>query len=137
MKKTLFLMMLLLTTASIANARVQALLQLTATSFSYRTLETNYYGYTYWTDWSSDMSCCLDIVVTNTDQIIIYSESQQIYNVLDGGDEYRDNQGNMCYSFSVRDQDGDRGTITLRLTGGGYGQLYVQFSNIMWVYEVQ
>jgi len=136
MKKIIFLMTLLLTTTGIASARVQAISQLTATSFSIRTLEHNYYGGTYWTDWSRDMSCCIDIYLTNTDQIIIDSNTTQIYNILGDLDRYRDHQGNDCCSFTVRDQDGDRGTIILR-TGRGYGQLYVKFANVMWVYEVE
>jgi len=137
MKKTLFLMMLLLTTASIANARVQALMQLTATSFSYRTQKYNIYDGYYWGKWSSKKSCCLDIVVTNTNQLIIYSDKKQIYNILDKGKKFRNKKNNDCYSFSVRDQDGDRGTITLCITKKGYDLLFVEFSDVMWVYEVQ
>jgi len=136
MKKVLFLMLLLVATTAIANARVQSVSQLTATSFSIRTLERSYYGGTHWGDWSRDMSCCIDIYLTNTDQIIIDSNTPQIYNILGDFERYRDRQGYDCCSFPVRDQDGDRGTILLR-SGHGYGQLYVKFANVMWVYEVK
>jgi hypothetical protein len=51
-------------------------------------------------------------------------------------DPYYDDGGGVQIKFSVIDQDGDRGTVRLRIQNDGNSQLYVDFADIMWVYNV-
>lgn len=134
MKKFIIMLVMLLSTATFAQAgNVRSL---TATSFSVRYLVGSYYS-SYWTDWSRDMSCYIDVYFdSRTDQIIIDSRETQVYNIYSSGSTYYDRQRNECCDFKVIDQDGDRGTITLRV-GRNWAQIYVRFSNIEWMYNVQ
>lgn len=134
MKKFIIMSVMLLSAVAFAQAgNVQSM---TATSFSVRYVENSYYG-SYWTDWSRNVSCYLDVYIdTRTDQIIIASQETQIYNIYAAGKSYYDRQRNECCDFKVVDQDGDYGTITLR-AGKDWAQIYVRFSNIEWVYEVR
>ena len=134
MKKFIIMSVMLL--SAMASAQAGNVQSMTATSFSVRYVENSYYGL-YWTEWSRNMSCYLDVYIdTRTDQIIIDSQETQIYNIYAAGKTYYDRQRNECCDFKVVDQDGDYGTITLR-AGGNWAQLYVRFSNIEWMYEVR
>ncbi len=134
MKKSIIMLVMLLSAVTFAQAN--NVKTMTATSFSVRFIENSYYG-SYWTDWSRDMSCYIGVYFdASTDQIIIDSRETQVYNVYKAGDTYYDRQRNKCLDFKVIDQDGDRGTITLR-SGRDWTQLYVRFSNVEWVYEVR
>jgi len=136
MKKILFLLIAILASVNIANARAYNLGHYTATSFSIRTIAYDYYGNAYWTDWSRDYSCNIDIYFNSVPQIIITSNKTQIYNVIDATDEYYDSKGFLCYDFKVIDQDGDYGTVIMR-SNNYFSQIYIKFANIMWVYEVK
>ncbi len=97
-----------------------------------------YNGRYVWGDWkSSDMNLTIDL---NRDVITIYSPRTQVYRVLDianGGQAYYDNDGGKNVKFYIVDQDGDRGEIRLRIERNGNSQVYVDFSNIAWVYNVK
>lgn len=134
MKKLIIMSVMLLIT--LVSAQASGVQSMTATSFSVRYVENSYNG-SYWTDWSQNMSCYLDVYIdTRTDQIIIDSQETQVYNIYAAGKTYYDRQRNECCDFKVVDQDGDYGTITLR-AGRNWAQLYVRFSNIEWMYEVR
>lgn len=93
-----------------------------------------YNGRYVWGNWeSSNMTITINL---NTDIITIYSPRTQVYRVLNSGDSYTDNSGGRQVSFKVIDQDGDRGTIRLRIEKSGNSQIYVDFSNVAWVYNV-
>ncbi len=105
-----------------------------ATSYSYKT-----YSYTYdvWTSWSDWYSCNINVYLNlNTDVITIYSNKTQVYKVYTSSDAYRDDNGGTQVKFTVIDQDGDKGTVRLRVTDDGKSQLYVDFADIMWVYNI-
>ena len=93
-----------------------------------------YNGRYVWGEWkSSNVTITLNL---NTDIITIYSPRTQIYRVISVGDAYVDESGGRQVPFKVIDQDGDRGTIRLRIEANGNSQIYVDFSNIAWVYNV-
>lgn len=93
-----------------------------------------YNGRYVWGDWqSSNMTITINL---NTDVITIYSPRTQIYCVVSVGDVYYDSDGGKQVPFKVIDQDGDRGTIRLRIESNGNSQIYVDFSNVAWVYNV-
>lgn len=127
MKRFLMIFALLLSIVA-ANAQVQ---YYRSTAYA----QANVYNGCYvWSDWqSSNMTITINL---NTDMITIYSPRTQIYRVVSAGDAYNDSNGGRQVSFKVIDQDGDRGTIRLRIESNGNSQIYVDFSNVAWVYNV-
>ena len=104
------------------------------TQYAEATIINNRY---YWGDWeSSNMRLCIDI---GNDQIIVYSprtQIYQVYGVYNNGQPYVDDSGGTNIKFYVIDQDYDRGNIRLRVERNGNSQIYVDFSNVAWVYNV-
>lgn len=132
MKKFLFILMLMLSFVfTSANAQVQY----------YRTTayaEARVYNGTYvWSDWQkSDMTLVINL---NTDVITIYSPRIQIYRVYgtaNNGNAYTDSSGGTNIKFYVIDQDGDRGEVRLRIERNGNSQIYVDFNNVAFVWNV-
>lgn len=132
--KRFILSMLLMFTLSFgvsmtADAQVQ---YYRTTSFSYK--QKNYGTWSNWTDWEkSDMTVTIDL--TN-DIIKIYSPKTQTYKVIAFEGSPSDSSGRQV-KFKVIDQDGDIGYIRLRIENNGNSQIYVDFSNVMWVYNVR
>lgn len=104
------------------------------TQYAEATVINNRY---YWGDWeSSNMRLCIDI---GNDQIIVYSprtQIYQVYGVYNNGQPYVDDSGGTNIKFYVIDQDYDRGNIRLRVEKNGNSQIYIDFSNVAWVYNV-
>lgn len=100
--------------------------------------QASIYGGSYhWGDWeSSNMNISINL---STDVITIYSPSKQVYYVYgsyNNGNMYTDNNGGRNIKFYVIDQDNDKGEIRLRIESNGNSQIYVDFKNIAWVYNV-
>lgn len=97
------------------------------------------YAYKYtnqsWTDWySCDVNIKFDL--TN-DLIYIYSNKPQTYAIYDiEKDSYTDSAGGKQVAFNVIDQDYDKGIVRLRVERNGNSQIYVDFANVSWVYNV-
>lgn len=86
-----------------------------------------------WTDWEdSNMKVKFDL---NKDQIIIYSPIIQVYTVL-GVDEPPYDSGGQQVKYRVIDQDYDRGHVRLRIENNGNSQIYIDFADLKWVYNV-
>lgn len=104
-----------------------------ANSYAYKYV--NDYGkWTEWTDWlKCDVSIRFDL---DDDIIVIYSNRTQIYAIFDGGQKFTDSSGGSQVRFDVIDQDYDKGTIRLRIERNGNSQIYVDFANATWVYNV-
>lgn len=91
------------------------------------------YGWTNWSDWEK---CNVSITInTNTDQVIIYSNKTQRYQIVEYTGNYTDS-GAQCCDFRFYDQDGDRGTMTLVVKPSGQSEIYIRFANIQWAYIV-
>lgn len=96
--------------------------------------------YSWGASQNSDMNISIDL---DSDLITVYSPRTQYYYVYDSynnGNAYRDSGGGTTIKYYVIDQDGDKGELRLRMyTSGGvtYSQIYVDFSNIAWVYGVR
>lgn len=105
-----------------------------ATEFAYKYV--NDYG--YWTAWSawqpSDVSISIDL---DEDIVTIYSKSKQVYYVYNYDGWTYDTGGGKYIQYSVIDQDRDYGKIRLRVESNGNSQLYVDFANCSWVYNVR
>ena len=102
-----------------------------ATSYSYR-----YLNYGTWTQWCVWTSCSVNIKFDLSSDIIqIYSDKYQAYKVLYQEANPYDSGGQQI-KFRVIDQDGDYGHIRLRVENNGNSQIYVDFANVSWVYNV-
>ena len=70
-----------------------------------------------------------------TDQIIIFSQRKQTYYIYKY-EKYISNEGRQAVRFYFIDQDSDRGSCRLVIRADGTSQIYIDFSNISWVYNV-
>lgn len=126
MKRIIFILLMALGFALTSSAQV---IKYRAQTFA---LARVYNGNYSWGDWQRS-----NIVITidyNNDKIYIHSSSRQVYRVIDTTDAYTDNGGGTQVKFYVIDQDGDRGTVRLRIERDGTSQIYIDFSDIAWVY---
>ena len=88
-----------------------------------------------WSDWErSNMTLTIDI---DRDVITVYSEKRQVYIVLEYLDSYKDDSGGTQIKYYVIDQDGDKGYVRLRIEKNGNSQVYIDFNDVMWVYNVR
>ncbi|MBR6517559.1 MAG: hypothetical protein IKT40_12070 [Bacilli bacterium] len=130
MKK--FLLMLVFFVGSLTATQAQSIQWFKATSFSYRYI--NDYG--YWTNWSKWDKCNINIKFElDNDFIVIYSSKTQVYKVIQLVDSPYDDSGTSI-RFSVVDGEGDYGYIRLRVENNQNSQIYVDFANISWCYNV-
>ena len=130
MKKILILFLLCISFFSNAHAETQ---WYKATSYAYKTM--NNYG--YWTNWTNWINCNISIKFDMSDDVIvIYSNRTQIYAIYNYRGQAYDSNGGIQAYFDVIDQDYDKGTIRLRIEQNGNSQIYCEFANVMWVYNV-
>lgn len=130
MKKILFTLVLLFSFITI-QAQVY---QYRTTEYAYQ--QTNSNGkWGEWSDWQdSDM---LMIINYNTDIVTIYSPTTQRYQITKFIRKYTDNSGGQQVEFAFVDQDGDKGHMRLRIEKNGNSQVYIDFNNIRWCYNVK
>lgn len=108
--------------------------------YTYKTTEFAYKyvnSYGKWNDWSSwEKSSMLITINFDTDIVKIYSPTTQVYKITDYLEEYTDQYGGKQVKFEFIDQDGDYGKMRLRIEKNGNSQIYIDFANVMWVYNV-
>lgn len=127
MKKFLVVLVLLFSTM-LANAQTLAY---QADAFCSR--EYTYHG---WSAWSSWRPC--DILITidiTNDRVTILSERSQYYKIVTEGETYRTPNASVA-EFGFIDQDGDRGIMRLVQKSSGASEIYIEFRNIAWGYDV-
>ena len=132
MKRLLLLFMVVVCLGiSVANAQTYFY---RTTEFAYK--QVNDYGrWTSWSDWEDS-----DLLITinfTSDVVVIFSPTTQRYKITQYVRNYTDASGGKQVEFKFIDQDGDRGTMRLRIEKNGNSQIYIQFSNVMWVYNVR
>ena len=126
MRKLLFMLMLLFTLTS-SDVIAQNVQWYQTTEFAYKLK-----GYD-WSDWEpSKMNVKMDL---SQDKITIYSNDVQIYRVISTEAPPYDPSGQQV-KFRIVDQDGDYGYLRLRIENNGNSQIYVDFNDISWVYNV-
>ena len=131
MKKVLFTLALLLTFVGTISAEV---LKMRTTSFAIKSV--NEYG--YWSDWSDWEGCSILVVVdVDGDRITIYSQTPQEYDIYDSEYEESDGEGGTIQTFHSVDANGLRCDVRIRITKDGSMQLYVDYSDVMFVYNVE
>lgn len=87
-----------------------------------------------WSAWE-DTNIRIKIDIDN-DRIVIYSNRTQIYDIISETTPPRDSSGSQK-AFKFIDQDGDIGTLRLRIQDNGTKQIYIDFSDISWVYNIE
>lgn len=128
--KKFILTLLMVFTVGIAFSQVK---YFQTTQFSYKYLTE----YNYWTDWSDWEKCIAKVKLDlDDDKITIYTKETQIYYVYDYLGEVEDDYG-QTIKFAVIDHEEDYGHIRLRVQNNGTKQLYVDFNDIMWVYNLK
>ena len=89
------------------------------------------------TGWSNWIECDVPIEFQMDDDIIvIYSNKTQIYAIYENMGTYNDRDGGKQQGYYVLDQDLDKGTVRLRITRDGTSQIYIDFNDVGWVYNV-
>lgn len=128
MKK--LLIALLLSIAAIAASAQTISFQ--TTSFTYK--ERTYRG---WTDWAPfEYSKMLLTINLTRDLVTIYSPTIQVYSIISYDGTSRDKDGDTTAKYHFIDQDGDKGVMRLVLRSSGKSEVYIEFSNVIWVYSV-
>lgn len=87
-----------------------------------------------WSDWQP---VNIPVVVDyEQDIIIIYSAKTQKYLIIEETTAAPDSNGKQV-AFKVIDQDGDVGRFRFRVQNNGAKQIYVDFNDISWCYNVK
>lgn len=106
-------------------------------AYSYSIKYKNEYNRNNSTGWSKSEKCNVAIEFKIDDDIIvIYSNKTQIYGIYEDAGTYTDSEGGKQQGYYVLDQDYDKGMIRLRIAPDGTSQLYVDFNDVGWVYNV-
>ena len=128
--KRLILLICMLATIAIVQAEV---LKLQATSYAYK--YQNDYG--YWTDWTDwEYSSVLIVINIDKNRINIYSNTPQEYDIYHVDDSYYDKDGGEIMTLKCIDADGVQCDVRIRIERSGNRQLYIDYSNAMWVYNI-
>lgn len=129
MKKIITLIILL---ASVCSLSAQTYKYYT-NSFAYK-----YYENYRWSEWSNWQDSHMLVVISLDRNIInIYSETMQEYDIYEYNGEENDRDGGTSLLFNCVNKDGLRCQIRLRVQSDGSKQLYVDFSDFMWVYGLE
>ncbi len=134
MKKTLLLIFCLLT-LGIATSSAQ-LYKLRTTAIATTSTDSNE-NWKDWSDWE-DISLLVTLDIQNL-RIVIYSDSKQVYDIIDSDDTVTDDSGDNIYKFTCIDQDGDECTVKFmeRLSlDDQRSEIYVIYDTYAWVYKV-
>ncbi len=92
-------------------------------------------GQYIWGNWEPS-----DIIISVTSEgVVIFSPYVQVYKIIykyNNGEYYYDPKGGKYIKVKIKDQDGDIGEMRFRITKKGEAQIYIDFNNIAWVYNV-
>jgi hypothetical protein len=115
-------------------ASASDILKWQATELAYKT--TDDWG--NWSEWSDWEDCSVLIVInTATDRVNIYSSTPQEYDVYDTESAVNDNDGGSSITFHCVDANGLRCDMRIRVKANGQVQLYIDYNDIMFVYNVE
>lgn len=129
--KKILLMLFMLIGFSISSY-AQSVQVYRATSFAYKS--TDYYGnWSNWSDWQRS-SVKIEFNLPN-DVIVIHSPVVQAFGIYDTFTPPYDSGGTQV-GFVAVDAEGVRCHIRLRIEHNGNSQIYIEYSNLLYVYNV-
>ncbi len=135
MKKILITLLVFFVSVTTTFSQNSDILKLRTTELAIMYMES--YGWGEWSDWEDvNVIVVFDI---EKDRIKIFSKETQIYDVIqDKGKSYDD--GDEIYSYLCVNEDGNQCRVKLwkryRSNGSFYNQLYINFSDMRWVYNL-
>lgn len=130
--KKFFALTLLLFASVFASHAYAEVLKLKAYSFSARS--TDHYG--NWSDWADWSDCNILVVIGEDSRVKIYSKETQEYDIISSEEEVSDHQGGTVTEYHCIDKDGLRCSLRLRVEKNDNIQLYVDYDNLSFVYNV-
>lgn len=91
-----------------------------------------------WSDWSDWESTSVLIVVEES-RITVYSKEKQVYDIIENEGKRTDSDGDDILSYYCINEDGARCRLRLikRNSRNGENQLYVDFNDMKWVYNLK
>tara|TARA_R110001599_G_scaffold221395_4_gene420025 strand:- start:49832 stop:50308 length:477 start_codon:yes stop_codon:yes gene_type:complete len=91
-----------------------------------------------WSDWS-DWESTSVLIVFKDSRITIYSKEKQVYDVIENEGKKTDSDGDDVLSYYCINEDGARCRLRLirRNSHNGEAQLYIDFNDIKWVYNLE
>ncbi|MBQ8672737.1 MAG: hypothetical protein IJ511_01565 [Bacteroides sp.] len=105
-----------------------------ATSFAFKYQQDNGV-WTDWTDWKD--SSVLIVVNFDKNVVNVYSETPQEYDIYDSSSEVTtDSEGGKTWELKCVNEDGARCHLRFRKQSDGQMQLYVDFNDASWVYNI-
>ena len=111
-----------------------------AQTYKYMTTDYSYKyvnDYGRWTEWSKwEKTSMLVVLSLDRNVLSIYSEEMQEYDIYDWSREQTDADGGTTLEFKAVNRDGLRCNIRFRVQKDGQKQLYIDFNNVMWVYNI-
>lgn len=109
--------------------------KLKSTSYSSK-YKINDYKWSDWDEWE-ETSVLITIDLKN-ERITIYSKLTQVYDIAENEGEEYDNEGDKTLSLYCIDKEGLTCRIRLvkLISQGGRNQLYVDYKDMNWVYNV-
>lgn len=123
MKKILFIIAFMLSVV-MANAQVY-----TYRSYAYAQKDAGY-------NWSNFVKSDLKITINlNTDIIRIYNKLNSTF-IVQTSRQYYDSDGEWVMECNCRDEESLRCTIRLVVRNSGTSQMYVDYSNVSWCYNI-
>lgn len=133
MKKFLVIFIILLLSLAVSKSYAEVV-KYTAYGFSMKSTDSR----GNWSNWSDWKSCNVLIVMdSNKERMTIYSQETQVFDIISYEDSESDGESGKITPLSCVDQDGLRCTLRYRQQKNGDLQLYVDYNNLMYVYNVR
>ncbi len=132
MKRIILLLAIFFAAAGVSDAQVS---KWNTTDLAIRYVDEDTGRWTDWSDWEE----CHILVVINLDKevVSIYSAEPQEYDIYDVGDTVSDELGGESLTLNCVDAEGIRCEMRLRVQDDGQAQLYVDYADISWVYNIE
>lgn len=132
MKKHLITLLFLL----VASAAFSQVTKCKTTSFAYKQIDEVSGEWTDWTDWT-DLEI-LVVIDSENDRIKIYSKEDQIYDIIKYEGESIDEDGDETIEWLCVNEEGLKCAVRIMKlhSEDGSMHLYVDFSNLMFVYNI-
>ncbi|NHE58965.1 hypothetical protein [Cyclobacterium plantarum] len=91
-----------------------------------------------WSDWS-DWERTSVLIVADDNRITVYSKEKQVYDIIENEGKKTDSDGDDVWSYFCINEDGARCRLRLikRNSRNGEAQLYVDFNDMKWVYNIE